>query len=611
MWERDVDSGVNSLYVSDLYPKTGEDIVLSIRVPGEGIDRVLLVTFTADRQENRACKRRGDVYFATVRIGHPEGLWWHFVIAKDDSFWYYSEKGLCRSVPVLRDCFFLKPDLRAARWAASSTCYQIFPDRFRKGDPSLGARDGQYSFDGGTVTVHPFSDAPVPYQKGRCLDFFNGDIPGIEEKLGYLKDKGFDTVYLNPIGSSMTTHRYDCTDYFHVDPKLGGDEAFVRLMEKAHAMDMRVILDISINHTGVEHPWFKAALSDPSCKERGFYYFGEDGKARYWNGVQTLAQLNYGSKELQKIVYGDSRSVLQKFLKKPFCLDGWRLDVAPEVGRTESDDYCHRVWREVHDHVKDVNKNAYLVGEDWLDSSSHLQGDEWDATMNYLGCSRPLRAWMGETDRYLSEGWGADPKTTRPYSGADLATAISEAILSVPSQMRFLQFNVIDTHDIPRLSWRGRENFPVFAGCVMLQYLLPGMPCTYYGDEVGLKGPYGTLEDCRYPMEWDERKWDGRYVSLYAELAETRKKYRDLLSFGAWRVVGTGPEQLAFARYDRNRAVVAVLNRSKTSSKLLLDNAVMGMTRAEETRNVVFHGSEAELTLAPDENLLLHLSNDL
>lgn len=612
MWENGVDSGVNRSYVSNLYPKRGEEITLSIQVPDESpVLQVLLVTFSADRQENHPCVKNGNRYAATVCVSHPEGIWWHFVLCTSDSYLYVSEKGVRRSVPVLRDCFFLKPDLDAATWVASSTCYQIFPDRFCKGDASVGAKEGEYQFDGGTVTVHPFTDKPLPFEQGRCLDFFNGDLAGIQQKLDYLKERGFDTLYLNPIGASRTTHRYDCTDYFQVDPKLGGNEAFIRLMDAAHQKGMRIVVDISINHTGIEHPWFKRAVADPQSKERGYYYFSEDGTSEKWNGVPTLAQLNYGNKELRDIIWRGEDSVLKSFLKPPFSQDGWRLDVAAEVGRTRTDDYCHEVWREVHESVKAVNPKAYLVGEDWLDSSSHLHGDEWDATMNYLGCSRPLRSWMGETDKYLSGGWGADPNPTRPYSGRDLADAITDAMLSVPSQMRFLQFNVIDTHDIPRLSWKGKQNFSVFAGCVMLQYLLPGMPCTYYGDEVGLEGPYGSIEDCRYPMQWDASKWDERYVALYRELARDRAEYRDLLAFGAWRFIAVGPEQVAFARYDGKVALVAVLNRSQERCRIRMDNYVLGMQTARETDKVSFHGEWIEVDLKPKENLMLHLSTRL
>lgn len=610
MWFDGIDSGVNSIYVSDLYPRKGQRVTLSLKVPeNPEIRTVLLVTFLKEGLDERECRHVADRYEADVSVSSE--MYWYFVLVTDGAFWYYSEKGLSAGVPVFRDCFFLRPDLDLATWAASSTCYQIFPDRFCRGDASLGAQEGAYSFDGGVVSVHAFTEKPLPFSQGRCLDFFNGDLPGIEAKLDYLKEHGFDTLYLNPIGCSCTTHRYDCIDYYHVDPKLGGDKAFSRLLASAHEKGMRIIVDISINHTGTNHPWFRKALENPHAKEHSYYCFGEDGKPVCWAGVPTLVQLNYGCGELRDALYRKPESVMRTFLKPPFGQDGWRLDVAPQVGRTERDDYCHEVWREVRDSLKQDKDGVYLVGEDWGDASSHLAGDEWDATMNYLGCSRPLRSWMGESDHYLSDGWGTNPRPTRPFRGEELEKTMTDALLSVPSQLRFLQFNLIDSHDIPRLSVHGRDDFSVYSGCVMLQYLLPGMPSTYYGDEVGLDGPYGSLEDCRYPMQWDERKWDQRFVGLYKELAETRKEYRDVLSFGAWRFIARGPESVAFSRYDGNRAVVAVLNRNAKPFDFVLDNQVLGMNKAREAGKVSFAAESMTVHLEAKENLLLHLSRDL
>ncbi|WP_320129321.1 alpha-amylase family glycosyl hydrolase [uncultured Sphaerochaeta sp.] len=226
------------------------------------------------------------------------------------------------------------------------------------------------------------------------------------------------------------------------------------------------------------------------------------------------------------------------------------------VGRGK-DQLCHEIWQEVRSAVKQENPEAYLVGENWADASSYLQGDQWDGTMNYLGCSRPLRSWMGETDRFLCSGWGHSPEPTTCYTGFELAQALQSQLASIPAQMWYQQFNLLDSHDTPRLH-NNTDIFEwdVYSGCVILMYLLPGMPNIYYGDEIGLAGPYGSVEASRYPMQWNKATWDERFLSLYAWLGTLRKEYADLLSTGSWKIVYTDEETFCFARYNGKQALL-------------------------------------------------------
>jgi alpha-glucosidase len=599
MWKQGIDAGVNSVYVDNLYPKRKEWVTISILVGKDApVRQVFVSAIQGDMPNLYPTEQKGRYYSAKLQMPDDEGLSWCFVLKGKGKVWYVSERGVTETIPPLKDCFFLKENLDVPEWVASSTCYQIFPDRFGKGDTTVGAKEGEYSFDGGQVKVLPFGSKPLPFAEGRCLDFQNGDLKGIEDKLDYLKGMGIDTLYLNPIGVSRTTHRYDCDDFFHVDEKLGGDKAFQELCAQAHGKGMRIIVDISINHTGISSPWIE---------EHPDFYYWKDGKPDCWQGVPTLPQLNYGCGELRETIYKGNDSVMRKFLRAPFDQDGWRLDVASELGRHGDDNYCHEVWREVRKAVKEENPEAYLVAEDWVDSSPHLQGDEWDGVMNYYGCSRPMRLWMGEAERFLSDGWGMNPGKTAPMSGTAFKNQIELGIRCVPASMRFFAMNLFDSHDTPRLSVKGKEKFAVYSGLVMLQYLLPGMPSTYYGDEVGLPGPYGTVEECRYPMEWDEKKWDERFVRLYHMVGEIRNAHKKMLSFGAWRFVYADKTTVAFARYDKKEAVVAVLNRSKARKMITLDNEAMGMTETKG-RNGTFKGGKIMLSLEPLENCIVELS---
>ena len=476
--------------------------------------------------------------------------------------------------PEAKNHFTITPSLESPKWIASSYCYQIFPDRFCNGDPSNDVRDGEYFYNGTYVTSHSFDEKPANYEKARCVDFYNGDLKGVEDKLDYLASLGVSCIYLNPIGRSYTVHRFDAIDYFHVDEKLGGDEALVSLIGKAHEKGIRVVVDISINHTSTENEWFKKAAADPESEEAGYYYIDKDGRFATWAGIDTMPQLNFNSQKLRDRLYRKEDSVMQKFLRKPFNQDGWRLDVAPELGRNKTDQLCKEVWREVHQYLKAVNKDIYLVGEDWNDASEYLEGDMWDATMNYYGSGRPLRSWLGERDRYLTEAWGHSPEADVPYNAYELAAALQTSMDAGYDLSRYFRMNLYDSHDTPRLhNHIAIYNQKRYEGVVMALCLLPGMPNIYYGDEVGLDGEMGSVEGSRYPMWWDEKKWNKDTLSVHRLMGEIRKD-KDL-AFASVYFLPLDDDALAILRRTEKRAWLLILNKGESRdaklSSFLLD----------------------------------------
>ena len=343
-----------------------------------------------------------------------------------------------------------------------------------------------------------------------------------------------------------------------------------KIEKAAHECGIRIIVDISINHTGIEAEWFRKALSDPDSVERGFYIFQEDGAVKYWQGVKTLPQLNYLSDELRDRVYRNEDSAMQKYLKEPFMQDGWRLDVAPEVGRCGSVQLTKEVWREVRKALKGIRKDLYLVGEDWDDSSEYMEGDMWDAAMNYYGVSRPLRSWMGERDRFLTAGWGHDPDHEESWTGQEITEALRNGIAAVPDQSAYFQMNLIDSHDTPRLHNNKavfRKN--VYIGCVIAAFMLPGMPSIYYGDENLIDGEMGSVEASRYPMCWDESKWDADTHEAYKKMGELRKL--PFIPYSSVRIDPIDNEAFSVARFTRNNAALAVINRCPRERHVSVD----------------------------------------
>lgn len=560
-------SAFSSDFVSPLFPSKGENVRLSCAF-SLCVEQIVLkydtkhgLVFSAVMTEDGLFNGMKK-YSAVVPTALDDKLFrYYFAFFLGGASYYYSKAGVTRRVPNINERFSLITGITAPEWVAGATCYQIFPDRFNNGDKTIGRVEGEYEFDGGVVSTPAWGDKPLCWEKSRCVDFYNGDLKGIEDKVDYLKSLSVDTLYINPVFSSESVHRYDTLDFFTVDPYLGGDEALAHLVKTMHENGIRVILDISINHTSMNALWMKKALEDPGSDEREFYYFNEDGSVEYWQGVKTLPQLNYNSSKLRDLMYRGENSVMKKYLKPPFDIDGWRLDVAPEVARRDSDQLTYEVWREINTELRKVKKDLYLVGEDWDDTAEYLSGDMWNGTMNYYGSGRPLREWMGECDRFLSESF--EPLLDKPWSGYDLASALESAMLSAAGQTPYMQMNLIDSHDTPRLENDDRVfDRDIYKGVLLALYMLPGMPSNYYGDEVLLEGGIDSNEGARYPMEWDEKKYDRDIFSFTGKLGAIRKE-NSFLAFSSSRIEALDDEAVLIERISNGKALVAVINKGR------------------------------------------------
>lgn len=564
-WKTMIDGGVSSLYVKPLYPKKNTDLTVSIRITSD-VSNVHLFVRSNGTYDNRDCflNREENKAYCTFNTQNNDYIYYYFALKVNEDYFYYGKNGLNQALVSEKDMFCIKTEIKPATWVSSSTCYQIFPDRFRDGDKSLDPKDGLYDFDGGSVKKMDFDTPPLEFNDGRCLDFYGGDLQGIIDSIYYFKKLGVNCLYLNPIGVSKTTHRYDCADFFHVDEKLGGDDMFIKMVDKLHKNGIKVIIDISINHTGTAHPWFIKATEDKNSKEANYYYIEENGEVACWEGVPTLPQLNYTNEELRGLIYKNEDSVLRKFIKEPFNQDGWRLDVAEVVGRRGNDQLTEEIWQEVHSCVKSDREDAYLVGEAWNDATEYLQGDMWDAQMNYVGCGRALRRWMGEKDRFLLDGWGTNPGKSKAYTAIALKDHLKSYLDTQLSQMAFFQMNLFDSHDTPRLHNNIEVyNENIYKGCVMLSYMLPGMPSTYYGDEIGIEGSLNSVEMWRYPMQWNEDKHNKSIFNTYCDLGALRLNNLDVLSNSSWCFLNCDENHMSFARYNDQKALILIMNKGE------------------------------------------------
>lgn len=455
-------------------------------------------------------------------------------------------------------------------WVRDAVFYQIFPDRFassaRVPKPGL---------------LEPWDAPPTGH------GFKGGDLLGIAERLPYLSDLGINALYLTPIFASAANHRYHTYDYLRVDPLLGGNDALRELLDAAHARGIRVVLDGVFNHTGrgfwafhhvLENggaspyrDWFHydaAALAgrrpfrpypwpsdqdawpaDPAFRPTGdepgdeaFHRLGY----RAWWGLPALPKLNTANPDVRAHIM----EVAEHWLR--FGIDGWRLDVPAEI-RDEG------FWQEFRRRCRAVNPEAYLVGEIWHECAEWLAGDRFDAVMNYpLAYAILGFVAQGHLDETVVRRHHEYGRNTHVRDGAAFGTELERLMSCYDPAVTAVQMNLLDSHDSPRFRTMAGRDPAAWRLAVLLQATLPGAPCTYYGDEVGVEG--GHDPDCRRAFPWDEAAWDAD------GLAWTRAAYRvrhelPALRRGAFRVAGASDDAVGFVRGgtgDGDPVVVAV-----------------------------------------------------
>lgn len=581
-WLASIYSDGTPEFVSAPSPRLGETVAVRVRVLADAPVRYVLLRSVhngAERLEEmkpaEVC--RGLRYFeAGLQMNEPR-VRYQFYLVCDDIVYFYTQRGVTTYVPDHTYDFMLLTDYVQPEWVKDAVFYQIFPERFCNGDPENDVRTGEYTFGGHECIQMPGWNArPLEYSEGHCMDFFGGDLAGIREKLPYLKDLGVTALYINPIFTAPSVHKYDCIDFFHVDPHFGGDEALADLTRTAHGMGMRVILDISINHTGSAHKWFnrygdffpktEGAYNNPESPERAYYFFGEGNRYVGWFGNESLPTLNYTSETLRDIIYRAPDSVLRKWLKEPYRIDGWRFDVADVFAKNDGIQLSHELWPEIRRAIREEDPQAYILAEDWGDCAPYLQGEEWDSPMNYYGCGRVIRQFMGKPDLFMERN---SLLRNIPYkmTARDVEGRVMEHLAKLPWVMWENQFNLFDSHDVSRLHNWPQMTPDKYRGAVIFQFLLTGAPSIYYGDEAAVVGTELNNEGCRWPMPWDSGFERGEQYSLYRRLAHLKAENVSLRR-GGMKFLAVGEHVFALARFTRDEAFVGVISNSETEETI-------------------------------------------
>jgi len=623
-WQQSIYSDTSENFVSNPLPNMGEEVKIRIRVWKDApVKRIILryISNGTDKYSPMEIKNTCDVfkYYETSILISESVIHYHFIIATDTNVYYYNQLEVTDCYPTEDYDFRILADYQSPEWVKSSVFYQIFPDRFYNGNPDNDVKDGEYSFDGHKTSKRSWDQRPAEYEEGHCLDFFGGDLEGIKEKIPYLKSLGINAIYLNPIFMAATNHKYDCIDYFNVDSHFGGNKALEELVEALHENDIKVILDVSINHTGTAHKWFNkdgeffdkkiGAYNNPDAPERSYYFFNENNEYDCWFGVETLPTLNYTADALRSIIYGSDNSVVRKWLKPPYNIDGWRFDVAFCMARKDEIQLHHKVWTEIRQAIKETNKDAYIVCEHWTDYLEFMGGKEWDASMNYFGFTRPARQFAGDQDIFVKRlaHYGIRQEKA---NARQIAKIFSQHLARIPYEMALLQFNLIDSHDIYRLHNNPEISFDRYCSVVKMLFTYPGTPSVYYGDEAGIDGHMDSDPGFRYPMVWEEEKQNQKYNHLYKTLCHLKRNEKELQT-GGFKFLYVDDSVISYARFTLNKAYILVASMDNSCRNVQIPADTIGLKNSSSVKEVFDQGDITningilEINLKPEESLLI------
>jgi len=404
---------------------------------------------------------------------------------------YLTEKGFRTEPPAgpldLFDFPYLNPAdvFEPPAWVKDAVFYQIFPERFANGDPSNDPPG-----------VQPWGGKPTP------TNFFGGDLQGVLDHLDYLCELGVNALYFTPLFEATTNHKYDTRDYLKVDPHFGTNGKLKELVDACHRRGIRVLLDAVFNHAGRTFPPFLDVLEKGAESPYAGWFHVREFPPQVKDGIPTyetfafepmMPKLNTEQTEVRKYLLEVARYWIEEI-----GIDGWRLDVANEVD--------HAFWREFRQTVKAAKPDAYILGEVWHDSLPWLQGDQFDAVMNY-----PLTNAMLD---FFAKG---------SLDAAGFADAVGKQLAAYPQQATETAFNLLDSHDTPRLLTLCGGDERKMRLAALFQLTSPGTPCIYYGDEIGMDGDGDP--DCRKCMVWDEERQNRKLFAFYRQTIALRKRH--------------------------------------------------------------------------------------
>ena len=602
-------------YVYPPEPKENELVTFRFRTAKDDADRVGLVT-SADTyvMEKECTQGEFDYYTFEVRLG-AEPFRYCFEVQSGTEKYYYGRCGISREILEYYN-FVVVPGFSTPDWAKGAVMYQIFTDRFYNGDKSNDVETNEYYYIG-DYSRRVTNWDKYPANMG-VREFYGGDLQGVMDKLDYLQELGVEVVYFNPLFVSPSNHKYDIQDYDYIDPHYGkivddggevlpdgvtdnsqatkykkrttglknleaSNELFIKLVEELHRRGMKVILDGVFNHCGSFNKWMDreriyegekdyepgAYISADSPYRSYFRFFKEEpenwpynGNYDGWWGHDTLPKLNYeDSVKLENYILYIGR----KWVSPPYNVDGWRLDVAADLGR--SNEYNHDFWKKFRTAVKDANPSALILAEHYGDPSDWLKGDEWDTVMNYDAFMEPITWFLTGMEKHSDEAREELLGNIDNFIGSmahhmsNMLTPSLQVAMNELSNHDHSRFLTRTNHMVGRVEHLGPEaaneyvNKAVMREAVVMQMTWVGAPTIYYGDEAGVCG--FTDPDNRRTYPWGRE--DHELIAFHKEAIRIHKEHPALRT-GSLKILSGEENVLSYARFKGNDRIVIVIN---------------------------------------------------
>jgi alpha-glucosidase len=537
----------SDLHVLERPDELDGDAVVRLRTPRGAADDVVL-RYVRDGEPRLARavvdeESEAETWWrARFPVSNPTVRYRWLLTGGDAGYAWLNGVGLHPHEVAGADDFVLTVGDTGPDWHLSSVVYEIFPDRFARSEPPIRRPEPP-----AWAVRREWGTPPTGRGRDTPYEWYGGDLRGIEQRLDHVERLGANVLYLTPFFPAGSTHRYDATSFSDVDPLLGGPEAWRSLVRAAHARGMRIVGDLTTNHTGAGHEWFRAALAG-ATDERGFYYFDDSLPHGYeaWLGVRSLPKLDWRSTVLRARMTEAVRHWVRE------GLDGWRIDVANMTGRHRDVDLNAEVARLVRTAARD----GLVVAEHGHDFRPDLAGHGWHGVMNYAGFLRPAWWWL-RGDAILADVF-ADTPAPR-YSGAEAVAVMRQFRAGIPWSAVAHSWTLLDSHDTPRFRTVAGDAARHLVG-IGLQMTTPGVPMVYAGDELGLEGLWG--EDGRRTMPWDSvASWDNAFLDRLRRLTALRRS-SDALVRGGIRYAHVSADAIAYLRESRGERLLVLAARA-------------------------------------------------
>ena len=603
-------------YVSPMEPKCGETVTIHFRTWKDNVDRVYFISGALKKEMQLTESEETFDYYSVEVTLTDEPLYYYFDVRAGKARCFYNKLGVSRDLQQSRS-FCIVPGFSTPKWAKGAVMYQIFTDRFFNGDLTNDVENREYFYIGdGTTRVKDWDKLPAVRMGIR--EFYGGDLQGVMDKLDYLQELGVEVVYFNPLFVSPSNHKYDIQDYDYIDPHFGkivkndgelmkdwetenkyasryitrvtdkanleaSNQLFIRLVEELHRRGMRVILDGVFNHWGSFNKWMDreriyenqegyepGAYVSQDSPYRSFFKFHNEHEWPYnsfydgWWGHDTLPKLNYeGSQELMDYVL----HVAKKWVSPPYNVDGWRLDVAADLGHSQ--EFNHHFWQEFRKAVKEANPEAIILAEHYGNTRDWLQGNEWDTVMNYDAFMEPVTWFLTGMEKHSDDYredllgnaesfWGAMRHHTSSFSMPSWQVAMNE--LSNHDHSRFLTRT---NHKVGRTNTLGPQaaeqgiNKAVFREGVVIQMTWTGAPTIYYGDEAGVCG--FTDPDNRRTYPWGHE--DQVLLSFHKDIIRLHRENEELRT-GSLKMLENDYNFISYGRFNRKGQCAILINNN-------------------------------------------------